>query len=147
MKIDGVVALAPALMPARVAWLTHLPLSRLGLRYLPKGEERRPDLVDTAQLKEVWSNSHTPTRVVPEVLRLAKETGVRLPQVTAPLLVVQGARDKTVRPASAHRVLRDVGSVDKELLWLEHSGHIVAVDGERHAVFERVATFIHRTTR
>lgn len=143
-EVAGVVALAPALLPARIAWLTHLPLP---LRYLAKHEERRPDLVDRERLIDVWSNSHTPVRVVPEVLRLARETGVALPRITAPLLVVQGAHDKTVRPASAHRVLQGVSSVDKELLWLERSGHIVAVDAERHTVWARVAAFVDRTTR
>jgi len=142
--VDGVVALAPALLPARITWLTLLPLP---VRYLPKHEERRPDLVDKDRVRELWSTSHTPVRVVPEVLRLAKETGAALPRVRAPLLVVQGAKDRTVRPASARRVLDRVGSVDKELLWLAGSGHIVAVDAERETVFERVAAFVDRTTR
>jgi carboxylesterase len=142
--IAGVVALAPALRPARVAWLTLLPLP---LRFIAKHEERRPDLVEKARVHDVWSTSHTPVRAVPEVLRLAKETSAALPRVRAPLLVVQGAHDRTVRPASARAVLDGVASVDKELLWLAGSGHIVAIDAERHTVWERVAGFVDRVAR
>jgi len=142
--LAGVVALAPALLPARVAWLTLLPLP---LRFIAKHEERRPDLVDAERVRDVWSTSHTPLRTVPEVLRLARKTAAALPGVNAPLLVVQGAHDRTVRPASARAVLDRVASVDKELLWLAGSGHIVAVDAERHTVWERVAGFIDRVAR
>lgn len=142
--VAGVVALAPALLPARVAWLTLLPLP---LRFIAKHEERHPDLVEKDRVHDVWSTSHTPVRAVPEVLRLARETAAALPRVRAPLLVMQGARDRTVRPASARRVLDGVGSVDKELVWLAGSGHIVAVDAERRTVWERVAGFVDRVAR
>lgn len=142
--VAGVVALAPALQPARIAWLTLLPLP---LRFIHKHEARRPDLVEQERVHDVWSTSHTPLRAVPEVLRLARETAAALPRVTTPLLVVQGARDRTVRPASARSVLNGVASVDKELVWLAGSGHIVAVDAERHTVWTRVAAFVDRVAR
>jgi carboxylesterase len=142
--IAGVVALAPALRPARIAWLTLLPLP---LRFIHKHEARRPDLVEKERVRDVWSTSHTPLRAVPEVLRLARETAAALPRVTTPLLVVQGARDRTVRPESGRAVLDGVASVDKELVWLAGSAHIVAVDAERHMVWTRVADFIDRVAR
>ncbi|MDP2341258.1 MAG: alpha/beta fold hydrolase [Deltaproteobacteria bacterium] len=136
--VDGIVALAPALLVTRFAWFTHLPLPR----FFPKYEERRPDLVDAAQLKEVWSYSHTPRDTVREILRLQADVRAQLPRFARPLLVMQGRRDRTVRPVSASLIVDSVGSVDKELVWLENTGHIVSVDRERHDVFARVAAFI-----
>ncbi len=138
--VAGVVALAPALMVHRAAWLTHLtPL--LPLRFLPKFEERNPDLVDHSQLKEVWSYTHTPLQAVREVLAFQSDVRRLLPAITRPLLVMQGRRDKTVRPISAQVVVDSVKSVDKELVWFERSAHIISVDGERHDVFARAAAF------
>ncbi|HEY1100051.1 MAG TPA: alpha/beta fold hydrolase [Myxococcota bacterium] len=136
----AVVTLAPALAVSRLAQLSRI--SSVLPRFIPKFEERRPDLVDVAQLKEVWSYTHTPLRAVREVLALASDVHVSLPKVTAPLLVVQGARDKTVRPISSRRVIARAGSTTKELLWLDGTGHIVAVDAERERVWQRVAGFI-----
>jgi len=136
--IDALVTLAPALHVNRIAWLTRLPLP---VRFIHKQEIKHPDLVDKAQVQQVWSNSHTPLRAVPEVLRLAKETRPLLSAVRAPLLVVQGKKDKTVRAVSAREVHDRCSSTTKELLWLEETGHIVAIDGEREHVWRRVADF------
>lgn len=138
--LAAVIALAPALALNRLAYLSRI--SALLPRYIPKFEERRPDLVDAEQLREIWSNSHTPLRAVREVLALSREVHRSLPRVTAPLLVVQGARDRTVRPVSSHRVMARAGSVTKELLWLEGSGHIVAVDVDRRQVWQKVGDFL-----
>ena len=139
--VAAVVALAPALRLRLVAQLTRLPLP---LRYLPKYEERLPDLVDKAQVRGLWSNSHTPVRAVPQVLALGRETAAGLAALRAPLLVVQGARDRTVVPRGAHEVLALSGSEHKELLWLEKTGHIVAVDGERGVVIDKTLGFVER---
>jgi carboxylesterase len=139
--VAGVVLLAPALSVSPLAQLTRLPLP---LRHLPKFEERAPDLVDVRQLRHVWSYTHTPLRAVAQVLALQREVQSDLPRLTAPLLVMQGRKDKTVRPVSATRVIDAARSADKELVWLEQSGHIVAVDGEHDVVSARTAAFIER---
>ena len=138
--VDGVVALAPALMVNRLAWFTRL--QPVLPRFFPKFEERRPDLVDRSQLRQVWSYTHTPLQTVREVLRFQTDVRALLPRVTRPLLVMQGRKDKTVRAMSAQVVVDGVGSVDKELVWLANSAHIVSVDGERHDVFARATAFI-----
>ncbi len=138
--LTAVIALAPALAVSHLAQFSRI--SALLPRYIPKFEERMPDLVDPAQLQQVWSYSHTPLRAVREVLALAREVHRSLPRVCAPLLVVQGARDRTVRPVSSHRVMARAGSVTKELMWLTGSGHIVAVDADREQVWQKVGDFI-----
>lgn len=139
--VDGVVALAPALMVNRFALAAHLaPVSPL--RFFPKFEERNPDLVEKAQLREVWSYTHTPLQTVREVLAFQRAVRPSLPRVRQPLLVMQGRHDRTVRAVSAQVVVDGVGSVDKELVWLERSAHIVSVDADRADVFARTAAFI-----
>ena len=138
--VDGIITLAPALVVSRLAWFTRF--EALLPRFFPKYEDRRPDLVDASQLKQVWSYSHTPLEAVREVLRFQVEVMALLPRVSTPLLVFQGRHDRTVRPSSAQVLLDGVASVDKELVWLENSAHIVSVDVEREQVFARCAAFI-----
>ena len=143
-SVDGVVGLAPALVVSRLAWFAHLcPALPRGLRHLPKLEERHPDLREPSQLREVWSYTHTPLAAVREVLRLQNDVRGLLPRITQPILVLQGRHDQTVSLDSATRLLDEVGSVDKELVWLEDSGHIISVDRQRQAVFARAVAFIH----
>lgn len=56
-----------------------------------------------------------------------------LPRVTAPTLIVQGRNDQTVDPRSAEQILRHIGSVDCQLVWMEGYGHqlLVGDGGER----------------
>ena len=70
------------------------------------------------------------------------DTRRRLPAVRAPLLIMQGLRDATVRPASAQYIHDHVGSADKQVILLPESGHCITIDKERQAVWSHAAAFI-----
>jgi carboxylesterase len=63
------------------------------------------------------------------------------------MLIVQSRLDRDVRPKSAELIYRNVGSTDKELLWLHNSGHPVTVDSEWETVANRTYNFINLHTR
>ena len=42
------------------------------------------------------------------------------------------------------RVYADLGSADKQMLWVEDSGHVVTREPERQRVFEAAHQFIQR---
>lgn len=138
-SLAGIVVMAPAMRVSRIAQLTRLPLP---LRFLPKFEERRPDLVDVSGLRDVWSYTHTPLRPVREVLALQNEVDAVLGSLSAPLLVLQGAHDRTVIPQEARKLVARTTSLPSRLVWLEHSGHILGVDGERSLVCAEVGKFL-----
>jgi carboxylesterase len=64
-----------------------------------------------------------------------------LPEVRAPVLVVQSAHDDSTSPANARYVLDHVSSAEKRLLLLHNSFHIVTADLEREQVAEAMKQF------
>jgi carboxylesterase len=140
VKLAGVVGLAPALIAnpllRAASWVSPV------LRHVDKREEQRNDLVDKSGMRDVWSYSHLPTAVAPQLLELQGVVRTSLPSLRVPLLVVQGARDRTVLPRSGQRVIDLAGSLHKELVMLPNSGHIIGVDAQKQDAAEAIARFM-----
>ena len=64
-----------------------------------------------------------------------------LPDVRAPVLVVQSANDDSTSPANAAYVLEHVSSQIKRLVLLDNSYHIVTADLEREKVADAMGQF------
>lgn len=120
--------------------LPMLPLYRLIRKYAPK---RRRKFYDIDPIYSVCYD-RTPLNCLGSLLHLIKQMERILPAVHQPMLVVQSRNDRTVRPQSARYIYERLGSREKQLIWLEESGHIVTLDSERNRVFEVVADFLRR---
>ncbi|QDV36497.1 alpha/beta hydrolase [Tautonia plasticadhaerens] len=78
-----------------------------------------------------------------ELIRLVRaEAG----SVTAPTLIIQSRFDSVVDPAGARWLFDHLGTpeVERELVWLDRSDHLLALDVEREAVIGRVLAFLGR---
>jgi carboxylesterase len=137
---SGLVAMAPALgLQGPPIWLAGLlkPFIK-SIAAMPE----RAGTYATEGLAPQWSYDRFPLAGVHELAKLRREAERVLPEVTCPLLVLLGRHDQAVTEAGARKYLSLVDTGDKELIWLENSGHVVPVDGERELVFARVAEFI-----
>ncbi len=85
--------------------------------------------------------AHFPIRLFCEVRHLIAQGKRMLPDVAAPLLVVQSADDDSTSPANAQYILQRVSSKKKQLLTLHNSYHIVTADLEREKVATAMANF------
>jgi len=65
-----------------------------------------------------------------------------LPRVHAPLLVIHSHRDLVIKPISANVIHARAGSIDKQLLWFERSGHEMLQDLEAADVVAAIEAFI-----
>ncbi len=83
----------------------------------------------------------TPVGTVAELRDLIRGARRALPRITAPTLVVQSRRDRTVRPESG-QIIHDTLTAPRRLLWLEHSGHVATLDVERHLLGAEVVTHL-----
>ncbi len=137
-EITGVLAYSPALrLPLSPAqrWMLHL-LAPFGV-LMPKG-----DLTGN----QVWQGYKVnPVRGVVQLLAFQREVQARLPKITQPILIVQGRHDQTIDPHSSQLVYEQVCSIDKELHWMENSGHCVLLDPEREQVAALTLAFMHKT--
>lgn len=92
---------------------------------------------------ERWS-----TAAVSQLYRLVQVAYDRLPDVTAPLLLVYSKADVTVALDNQAVIASRVRSASIQQATVDHSDHILIQDTERDIVFQHVANFItaHTTT-
>ena len=67
-----------------------------------------------------------------------------LGEIKASALILQSQDDTLVNPQSAEYIYDHLGSKEKELIWLEKSGHVITLGVERQLVFERIEQFLQR---
>lgn len=138
---EGVVALsAPYDMPgsgpkALLPLLKFLPIG------IPKG---KPDWHDPEAGKDHISYADYPLRAVAEFNDLLAVLRSDLPRVRIPVQIIQSRQDQTVLPENAEKIYRQLGSGDKNLLWVENSGHVIPREPEREKAFQAAAAFIER---
>lgn len=135
-EVKGLVTLAGMIFskdPRR-----HLaPLVAKALRSIPGVGN---DIADPAG-KE-FAYDRIPTKGALAMLRYLRTAEKTLPEVTAPILVIHGRQDHTVHPSNAQHIYDKVSSRHKELVTLERSYHVITLDLEKDAVFERTYDFI-----
>lgn len=84
-----------------------------------------------------------PVPSVCELTKLLKEVREGLPRISAPALVVASRVDHVVKePDNAEHIMRELGSGEKELLWLEKSYHVATLDNDAEFIAERAAAFM-----
>lgn len=132
--IAGLLIMAPAVKVK--SWF--LPLT-LGLRYLlkypPPGFVEEEALGDPEAIHRIWCYDRLPVWGGAELYLLQRRVNRALPRIRQPIHIFQGRLDNWLSPQAAQLVHDGVASTDKTLVWLEHSGHNLLVDGERESVW------------
>jgi carboxylesterase len=142
-ELAGVAAYSPAIIPAD--WRSKLaPILKHLIRQVAKGPD---DLHDPRARERIWSYDAWPGRGAHELMKLAGEVKRLLPQVRCPALVMYSTADKSIHPNSAPYTYERLGSKDKQLLILHHSGHVITVDGEWEQVADRTYQFIEEVNQ
>ena len=147
--VVGVVAMStPYEVPPqpRLRFLKALlrPLALLGrmIPYLPK-----PPPMDYRN-HEAAQNHLTypvlPVRAITETAQLLTVMRARLAEVRVPVLLMHSIHDGGVSPANARSIYEQLGSAQKQLLWLENSGHVLTVEPAHRQGYESAAGFVER---
>jgi carboxylesterase len=115
----------------------------------PRTAKGPPDWHDPEAERVHVSYPAYPTRSLAELRDLLAEMRAKLPQVTAPALLVYSRDDSGVRAEDGHAELihNALGSPQKSLVWIEGSGHVITRDAARQTVFQAVAEFVERVTQ
>jgi carboxylesterase len=135
-EIAGLIPMAP-IVKARNRLLPLTVVLRYVIKYDPSGGVGDEDLVDPEAIHRVWDYDKTPLWGAAELYLLQRQVRSTLSQIQQPVLIFQGKHDGQLPPEAAQMVYDGVSSTDRTLVWLEHSGHNLLVDGEREAVWER----------
>ena len=138
VPLSGVVALdSPLVTDIRLLWLARI------LKYVWPYRKKGPsDIHDPQALAERVRYAYTPNRSNEQTVLFFRHLYEDLPEVHAPVLLMHARQDKTVSPATMPRIYARLGAEDKQMIWLENSGHVVTVDYDRQLVYAAIERFI-----
>jgi carboxylesterase len=140
MAVDGLVVVGVPLELPR-----HLRLlARLLRPILPFRAKQGSDICEPVARARHPGLAAMPLAAVVELTRLQALVASELASVRAPILVAHGRRDRTAAPVDAARIHAGVESDDKELFYLERSGHVATVDFDGPALARAAADFLAR---
>ncbi|MBN2387429.1 MAG: alpha/beta fold hydrolase [Anaerolineales bacterium] len=144
LDVAGVVAMStPHRLPddPRIRWARIL--SRIKA-YIPKNKEGP----GSGWFGDAWQQHvaypANPVHSIGELNDLLGEMRAALPKIEIPVLLVQSRNDHYIVEDSMERIHAELGSSDKQMLWIEGSGHVITEEPQRGTVFRAAADFIAR---
>ncbi len=145
--VGRLVLLAPFLAIRYTGLIPVRPASYLSrLAALVPDLPRRPPAVRDPEMRR-WAagidrfktfNLHAAV----SALELIDTVKPLVPSIVNPTLILQGRLDTVVEPANATWLYRNLGSTEKELVYLNRSDHLLALDVEREAVIRATLDFL-----
>ncbi|NTV36925.1 MAG: alpha/beta fold hydrolase, partial [Anaerolineaceae bacterium] len=140
----GVVAVsAPNHLPAD----PRLPFARPLSLLVPNTSKGAPDWHNPDAAKDHAEYPTYPTRAIAELNDCLKELRARLPLITIPALLIHSKKDHGVPPENAETNLKQLGSKQKEIFWVENSGHVIPREPDRQLAFNAAAAFISQLSK
>ena len=140
VPLCGVVSLATALeLDTKLLYLTRV------LKYLLPYRKKAPsDIHDPQVLAARIAYDRTPTRSAEQALLFFRHLYDDLPDIRLPVLLMHSRHDTAVDPATMPLVYERLGTKEKQMVWLENSGHIITEDYDRQFVYTSIHNFIKR---
>ena len=142
LRVRAVASLAtPLWLPGRLQHLLPV-LSRVVRWHTPTSDV---DLWDQAAVDELWSYGIRSTTSILELKRLCAAVRDELAQIRAPVVVLHGARDRTIDPACAAEIAqRLICSAATDLHIYPRSGHAISIDVDREDINRRLTDWFER---
>lgn len=142
LPIQGVIAMSALYaMPPD----PRLPFIRLLYRIQPSIPKGQPDWQDPAAARDHIEYPEYPTRGFIQLIELLDVMRSSLASIHQPVLLIHSRTDQSADPQNVQQIYDHLASKDKEILWLEKSGHVVTRDISRQQVFEATEAFMQRT--
>jgi carboxylesterase len=145
--VERLVLLAPFLAIRFTPMIPLAPESYLRwlARLKPDLPRRPPCVRDPEMRKQARAADRYRTFNVPaalSALELIAELKPELPRIDVPTLIIQGRRDTVVEPAFAGWLHESLGSRDKQIIYLDQSEHLIALDHERDRAIAEILAFL-----
>ncbi len=108
-------------------------------------QAKRPQgsaIFDDAARARHPSYPKTSLHAIAEMRALTRQLKARLPDITAPLLVMHARQDSVIAPDNAEWIYEHATSERKALLWLEKSDHIITEDFDSEEVARAAVAWV-----
>jgi carboxylesterase len=122
----------------------RLPFIRIISLFIPWIKQGAPDWHNPEAARDHVCYPYFPIRAVIQLRDLLGEMRSALPLVQVPVLLIHSRQDKGVVPLNAEQILSALGSQDKQIYWVENSGHVIPREPDRDLAFKTTHEFIQR---
>jgi carboxylesterase len=144
--LQGIISLAAPIHVEhpQVRWFRALPLLHSLIPYVKKNDANDDTQDPTVRAKHP-SYDRNPTRAARSlILDFLPHLRAELPSIQIPALLIQAGGDRTVPADSLTIIYAEIGSQDKQMVWLERGGHLILEDYGNDQAFQLIAEFINR---
>ncbi|MDA8227008.1 MAG: alpha/beta fold hydrolase [Desulfitobacterium hafniense] len=139
LPVTGVISLsAPVYLVNKKILL--LPIVKLFKQY----HEKAVGGNEVEIFRERFAYNRIPLSSLSSFIEFMKMVRQNLNQVQVPVLLMHSHGDRVASPRSANFIFNKLECIDKELVWLDKSGHHIALEEERGKVFAKVLEFLER---
>ena len=138
-QVEGVIALSPGIF-LKSKMIKLLPILRPFLRYYRK--KNGPDISDAEARRNSLGYNKIPIKSILEAQKLYKHLQEDLADIYIPLFIAQSLNDHVVCFEGAEYIYHNVSSLNKRLLRLEKSYHVITLDVEKDIVTREVLKFV-----
>lgn len=142
--VAGVVAMS-TLFEMPKDW--RLPYIRLFSLLQPEVAKGPPDWHNSDAAQDHVDYPAYPTRSIIQLRELLAEMRSALPQVLVPTLLIHSREDTSATPENMDKIYQQLGTPNKQKLWVENSGHVITREPERQTVFQAAAAFMERLNK
>ena len=144
-KIDSLVLLAPFIRMSPYYFLNFTPekVVRFASKFIPYVIKslKFTNINDPRARRNHITYSAIPIRGTVRIFDLAAIVMPDLHRISNPVLIMHATKDKVVDPQGSQLIYDTISSTFKEIIWLEHSNHIIPLDYDRNLVFDKVENF------
>jgi carboxylesterase len=122
----------------------RLPFIKVLSHLIPWMKQGPADFHNPEAEKDHVCYPYYPSSAIIQLRDLLSDMQASLPQVTVPVLLIHSRLDKSVVPANAEKIYSALGSQQKELIWVDNSGHVIPREPDRLIAFKATDEFIKR---
>jgi carboxylesterase len=112
--------------------------------FIPKIKKGPSDRHDKEAEKSHVEYPYNPTKAIVQLCDLLSVMRISLPKVTVPVLLIHSKLDSSIAPRNAEQIFSALGSQDKQIFFVENSGHDIPREPDRNLVFKSASEFIQR---
>ena len=142
LDADGVFVMStPYRLPddPRLRFIKEISLF---LKYMPKSDSPDEGWFDKEAFSGHISYPKNPVRPIAELKELLQKMRAALPDVKVPVFLVHSKDDEYVIKDSMQQIYDHLGTTDKQMMWVEGSGHVIPREPAREHVFSTALKFI-----
>ena len=143
LKVSGIFAMSTPYCLPDDPRLKYIKQISSFIKFFPKSKGA-PDAgwFDKQAFSEHVSYPKNPVRPIAELNLLMQEMHKALPMVDVPVFLVHSKNDDYVFKDSMQLIHDQLGTCDKQMMWVEGSGHVIPREPAREQVFNAAAEFI-----